>query len=261
MKVKINKVKQRINEGHTVFGSFVFSPEASHVEILGLAGYDFVILDMEHAPMGIKEVERLVIAAEAVDITPIVRIPSRDPQMIGRILDTGAQGIMVPHLMSKADAKQIAQAVHYPPAGIRGTCSGVRATGYSSTSFDMHVQQTSKEVWVVGLIEDADAADVIEEIIADGNIDVVSAGPADLSSSLGVPGQFKHPEVMNRVKRVVEVARKSNRTVSAIYVTDPVDAEQWIRNGVRVIIYGLDFKVLYEAYHRGLERMQSLAPR
>ncbi|MBI2527901.1 MAG: hypothetical protein HYY95_11295 [Candidatus Rokubacteria bacterium] len=250
-----NHAKRRAHEGRAVFGSFVFCREPAHVEILGLAGYDFVIIDTEHAALDMADVERLVIAADAAAITPIVRVAKADPQLIGRVLDLGAQGILLAHLGSREDAERIGQAVRYASAGIRGACSAVRATGYSATPFDLHVKQTAEEVWVLGLIEDAAAADAIEDILAGGYVDAVMPGPGDLSTSLGVPGQFTHPEVTKRVDRVIEAAGKASVT-AAMYVSDPAEAEQWMARGARMIIYSVDAKILYQAYRRALEQMR-----
>lgn len=257
--MKPNSAKRRASQGRTVFGSFVFSREPAHVEILGLAGYDFVIIDMEHAPMDIADVERLVVAADAAGITPIVRLANTDHQLIGRVLDTGAQGIMLAHLASAEDAKRISQAVQYAPGGIRGACTGVRATGYSATPFDVHVTQTADEIWVLGLIEDPAAADAIDDILAGGYVHAVMPGPADLSTALGLPGQFRHPDVTKRVDRVIEAAVRAS-AIAGMYVSDPADAEQWIAKGARLIVYGLDAKILYEAYRRALERMRGSVP-
>jgi 4-hydroxy-2-oxoheptanedioate aldolase len=257
--MKANQAKRRVSEGKTVFGSFVFSRDPSHVEVLGAAGYDFAIIDMEHAAMGAGDVERLVRAAEASSITPLVRIPTADEPLIGRVLDTGAQGILLPHLTNRAEARRVAQAAHYPPRGVRGACTGVRATEYSSVPFATHVKETATEVWVLGLIEDASAADAIEDILAGGDMDGVMPGPGDLSTSLGVPGELTHPEVTKRVDRVIEAA--VNRSLMAgMYVGDPADAGQWIARGARFIVYSLDSKVLYEAYRRGLDRMRAAMP-
>lgn len=258
--MKPNRAKRRAAEGKTVFGSFVFSRDASHVEILGLAGYDFVIIDMEHAPLEVADVERLVMAADATGITPVVRVPNADRQVVGRVLDTGAQGIMLPHLASKEDAARVAQATRYAPSGIRGACSGVRATGYSATPFDVHVRQTGEDVWVLGLIEDASGADAIEDILSGGHIHAVIPGPGDLSTSLGLPGQFNHPDVTKCVDRVIEAAARSPSVIGGMYVSDPDEAEQWMAKGARLIVYGLDAKVLYEAYRRGLDRMRAFLP-
>lgn len=254
--MRLNQAKRRLNDGGVVFGSFVFCGETAHVEILGLAGYDFAIIDLEHAALDIKDVERLVLAADAAGVTSVVRVPAQEAHVIGRILDTGAQGIMVPHVTSKTEASNIMQALRYPPDGIRGTCTGVRAAGYSATPFDLHVKQTLEEVWVLGLIEEAKGVEAIEEIVGSG-IDVVIPGPADLSASLGVPGQFQHPSVIEMVDRVCRATNGSRQTVAGMYVADPDHAERWIREGARVIIYGIDTRVMYGAYRRGLEQMRT----
>ncbi len=257
--MKTNQAKRRVADGRVVFGSFVFSAETAHVEILGLTGYDFAILDLEHAALSLREVERLVLAADAAGVTSIVRVPTQVPDLIGRVLDTGAQGLMLPHVKGRGEVLRISRAVRYPPDGIRGACTGVRAAGYTAIPFDLHVKQTAEEVWVLGLIEDAEAGAAIEEIVTSG-LDVVIPGPADLSASLGVPGQFQHPSVTDMADRVMKAASGSGRAVAGMYVANPAHAEQWIRKGARVIVYGIDTRVMCDAYRRGIEQMRAFVP-
>ncbi len=103
-------------------------------------------------------------------------------------------------------------------------------------------------------------ADAVADILSGSHIPAVIPGPGDLSTSLGLPGQFNHPEVTKRVARVIEAAARSSSVIAGMYVSDPGEAEQWMAKGARLIVYGLDAKVLYEAYRRGLDRMRTFLP-
>jgi 2-keto-3-deoxy-L-rhamnonate aldolase RhmA len=243
---KPNRVREVWRGGGTPIGSFVFSRASSNVEIVGRAGFDFVILDMEHAPLELGEVESHVRAADLCGIAPLVRVPALDQGLVGKLLDLGAEGILLPHFgIDRAAARAFAACLRYAPAGHRPSCTGVRAAGYTIGSYADYVKHANAEVLGIGLVEDIEAVADLDAILAESRIDAVMPGPGDLSTSMGVPGQPTHPRVREAVVKIMTSARKAGLRVG-MYLNSVAEAADW--PGVDFYVYMMDVKVLAIAY-------------
>jgi 2-keto-3-deoxy-L-rhamnonate aldolase RhmA len=180
------------------------------VEIIGLAGFDAVRIDMEHNPFDLHDVQMMVMMAERVGITPIVRTPGFDPAFILRLLDMGVQGIYIPHIDGAEAAQMAVEAVYYPPLGDRGMMGVSRVAQYGKIPLAKHIEQSNKEVLLAVMIEDLKALDEIDEIAGTKGIDLIVVGPTDMSRALGVTGQPNHPKLVATIERIAEAVRKSN---------------------------------------------------
>ena len=158
----------------------------------------------------------MVMAAERVGITPLVRTPGFDPALILRLLDCGAQGIHVPHVTTAETARAAVRATYYPPLGDRGLLMASRASTYGKVPLTEHIEQSNREILLTVLIEDAEALEEIDAIAATEGVDVVAPGPVDLARSLGVIGQPDHPRLVAAMERVADAVWKSDRTRLAL---------------------------------------------
>ena len=234
-----NKTKAKLQAGKTVFGCFVRFADAGLVELLGYQGWDFLIFDGEHGPLEPRDCEHMVRAAELRDVTPIVRVTTNQAPVILRFMDTGAQGAQVPAVNSAAEAEAVVQAVKYHPRGTRGLAA-VRAAGFGQPEpLAEYIQQANAETLVIIHIETAAATEQISEIVAVEGVDVVFIGPADLSQSLGFPGETGHPEVQAAMDKVVEAVANAS-PVLGTFVPDAEAARQWRERGARYIATSLD---------------------
>jgi 2-keto-3-deoxy-L-rhamnonate aldolase RhmA len=198
-----NRVKTIMNEGGLALATHMGGlAEPQIVEIIGLAGFDAVFIDLEHSSFDLHDVQAMVVSAERVGITPIVRTPGFDPAFILRLLDMGVQGILVPHVDSVEVAREAVQAVRYPPEGDRGMATSSRASGFGTVPVREHMSQSNREIVLGCLIEDVRAVEQIEEIAAVDGVDLLAVGPSDLSRSLGVSGQPDHPDLVAAIDRV-----------------------------------------------------------
>ncbi|HSR09938.1 MAG TPA: aldolase/citrate lyase family protein, partial [Thermodesulfobacteriota bacterium] len=200
--MQVNTLKRKLREGRVCFGTFIRLGPAA-VEILGHAGWDFAVIDMEHGVFDFTNVEHMVRAARVAGITSLVRVPEPTPSVIMRVVDAGAEGVQVPQVDSAETARVVAQAARYFPEGKRGLCSYVRAAGYSAIAPDEHMATSNAEVLTVVHIEGKAAATQIDEILETPGIDVIFLGPWDLSQSLGVPGKTKDPRVIEVMEKVI----------------------------------------------------------
>ena len=196
--MRTNTTKAKMAEGKVVYGAIVsrFAPDV--VEIFGAIGYDFVMIDGEHGPMDLDQVEHMVRAAESFGITPIARIPNHEDSTILRFLDRGVQGIIVPHINTKEDAESVAQAARYYPDGHRGMAGSGRAHDYGMGGADS-TGWVNSQILVVPMCEETQAVDNLDEILSVSGVDVVHVAASDLGQSMGNPGREKVREVMGQV--------------------------------------------------------------
>lgn len=232
--MNVNLTKQKLAGGELVVGSFVYVPSARFTEIVGLLGFDFVVIDMEHGPVDIGVAEEMVRAAECAGVTPIVRVSHNTPHLILRALDIGALGIHVPEISEVDEARSMVSSAKYGPEGERGL-AGVRASQYGLTgSMPEYTAAANRETMVIAHIEHIDAANNLDDLLKVDGIDVYYVGPVDLSNSLGVPGKAKDPRVVTCVedciKRIVAAGR-----IAGCIAADTQTAQRYIDLGVRYL--------------------------
>ncbi|MGH3977752.1 MAG: HpcH/HpaI aldolase family protein [Pseudonocardiaceae bacterium] len=234
--LRSNAIKARLRAGGDIYGLFCAIPAPALVEMIGCAGYDFVILDTEHTLVDPQQLENLIRAAEAVDLTPLVRVPEADPSAVLRALDAGAMGIVVPHVRSRADVDAAITAARYAPEGMR-SLNGGRVPGFGRIDLVKYVAWANSEIMVVPMIEDASAVDALPVILNGGGVDLVLEGAADLSQSYGVPWQTRHPAVRAALRLVHETCREAAVPFCAI-PRSPDDHREWRAAGVRAFVLG-----------------------
>jgi 4-hydroxy-2-oxoheptanedioate aldolase len=206
-------------------------------EILCHMGYDYLLFDGEHAPIGDKECENLARVCELTGVTPISRVPANQTWMISRRLDTGIQGIQIPMVNSAAEAEAAVRAAKYAPLGIRGL-AGARAANYGQKlpfSYPEHVEFCNRESMVIVQVETAQSIEALPEIVKVPEIDVIFIGPTDLSLSLGYPGNIKHPVVEDALRRISDVVLPSDKALGILAVTAEATLE-WQARGARYIL-------------------------
>ncbi|HEC02391.1 MAG TPA: aldolase [Phycisphaerales bacterium] len=240
----IRSFRQRIAEG-PVFGPFAKTCDPAIVETLGHAGFDFIILDMEHGPNSVETVQNLIRAAQLSEMAPIVRVPSDDYEMIGKALDVGAAGVQVPQISCTQDVRAAIEHAKFAPLGMRGVCRFVRAAGYSSMDKAEYFHRANEALLIIQ-IEGQAALDNLDEILKVEGIDIVFVGPYDLSQSLGVPGEVEHPLVIEKMKQIVEVCLDKNVFVGNFTETI-AQTEMWAAQGLRYMSYSVDVGIVYEA--------------
>jgi len=196
----INQLKRKLNDGKVVVGSFVYVPSSKLTEIIGMTGFDYVVIDMEHGPVDMGVAEDMVRAAEVAGTTPLVRVSHNTRHLIMRALDIGAHGLHVPDINTETDALTAVSSSKYGPQGKRGL-AGVRGLEYGlNGSLSDQAAQANQETMVIAHIEDIEAANNLDALLEVDGIDIYYLGPQDLSNSLGIPGQATDP----KVKQLVE---------------------------------------------------------
>ncbi len=230
-----HRFRQRLDAGRPVFGMILNVDAPWLVDTLGLTGFDFVLLDAEHGPLSPGRVEMMVRAAEAANVSPLVRVPGNVPHDILRYLDIGAVGIQVPLIETVAETRASVDAVRYPPEGNRGLATHTRASGYGAVvSPKEYMAITNRESVVLATIESKQAVELIDEIAAVPGLDVLAIGPGDMSVSMGFAGDRSAAPVQDGVKRAIAAGKKHKKWVS-LPASTPAAARQCLAMGADII--------------------------
>ncbi len=243
-------VSQRI-----VVGTFSKSQDPAFIEIIGHAGFDFVVLDLEHGPNTVLSLQNLIRAAEVTGLIPIVRVKEDTLSLISEVLDAGAAGIQVPQVSTKSEAEEVVQAARFNPLGMRGVCRFVRAANYSSLDRYEYFARANTTV-VVMQLEGVGAVENIQEILSVPGLDIAFIGPYDLSQSLGVAGRVDDPRVTQMMKTVVNECVKRNVVVGT-FVDTIEEARKWSLAGVRYLCYSVDVGLFTEKCHETIQTLRA----
>ena len=244
----VKNFRRRLLDGDMLLGTMLTLPSAAVAEILADAGFEWLFVDCEHGPMDVAAVQE-VLQAVGDRCACIVRVPEGTDGEIKRILDAGAQGIIVPQVNTAAQAAAVVRACRYPPQGSRGVGIG-RAQGYG-VRFSDYVSTANDEVVVVVQAEHREAVESIEEIAAVPGIDCVLIGPYDLSASYHKMGQIHDAQVVAAIDRVLSVCARSGLATGYFGVTAEA-VEEYRRRGCRLLVAGVDVAYL----SGGAQRMQ-----
>jgi 4-hydroxy-2-oxoheptanedioate aldolase len=234
----MKNIKKRLQQGETLNGCWLNLGSSITAEIVGMSGFDWVLIDLEHGAGAEKDVLHQLQALEHTPAAAIVRIESGQRQRIHRILDMGAEGIMCPRIINAAEAKAIASDLHYPPNGSRGIAKMVRATGFGQ-HFAEYYKNEKENILGIVQIETAEVLEHLDEVAALDGIDVLFIGPSDLSMALGIFGQFDHPLFKDALKATMQAAQKAGKVVG-ILLPHLDDFTKYHEMGMRLIASGSD---------------------
>lgn len=246
-------LRARLRAGEQLTGTFIGLGSPTVAEIAAIAGADFVVLDCEHGGGGEEQVGPTVTAAGSYGLPVIVRVDEGSQARIGRALDAGAAGIMVPRVRSAAEAEAAIAAMHYPPRGTRGVASYNRSARWGKSP-DALVRPATQ----VGIIqiETAGALAEIEAIASLDGVDMLFVGPLDLSFALGLPRQWEHPEFVRALRTVVDVARRTG-TTAGILGGDVAAAGRYAELGFTFVPVGGDSTLLLGAFEHAFGEVRT----
>lgn len=241
--MKNNDLKKRMLQGETVYGIFINSGSTIAVEIAGLAGFDFVMIDSEHGPTLPLQNRDLICAAEYRDTVPFVRISNGDYDMVLRTLDVGAHGIMVPQVNTVEKAAAIASAARYSPQGNRGVAT-IRSSDYGFLQpVSEYFRLANERNLVIVQCENVAALPHLDGICAVPGVDVVFVGPYDLSSSMGQIGKVDYASIRETVDLALAATARHGK-IAGIFTKDVKEAAMYAEMGFRFIIVGTDIGCL-----------------
>ncbi|MEK3916119.1 HpcH/HpaI aldolase/citrate lyase family protein [Paenibacillus sp. FSL H7-0331] len=251
MMLRVNTLKQKLVSGVPVFGLLGSIPSPVVVEMVGCAGFDFIIIDTEHVLVNPETLENMIRAAEAVGLTALVRVSEPNPKEILRALDAGALGIVVPQVETRKQAELIVRACKYGPQGTRSLNSG-RAGLFGKHNLVEYIHKANEEIMVVPMIESRAGVEQAADILSVHGIDMVLEGAADLSQSYGIPWQTRAPAV----KEALRLAFAAAEQYGVPYCAIPRAAEdytEWVGLGVKAFVLGDERGVSFRALRAHLQ--------
>src|ERR1700728_3179778 len=236
----INHTRERLARGETVFGCMLQSYRSAEIpRTFAAAGFDYVFIDMEHTSYDLETVQDMIQASLGAGITPIVRVCELLYSLFARLLDSGAQGIMLPRV---DDAKKLEEALswlRYPPTGKRGFGVNPTMIGYESHSMRQIMGHMDRHTISVVQFETAAAFECADELLSLPGVDIAMVGPADLSIALGIPGDFENPKLISTVEKFIDQCRQHN-VVPGIQTRAVAMAKAWTERGMRFVGAGAE---------------------
>lgn len=243
----MDSFKSRLASGAPLLGTFVKTPHPHVVEVLATTGLDCLCLDAEHAPFDRRDLDLCIMAARAAGMPVLVRPASAAAHEILNALDCGADGVLVPHVRSAAEAEAVAAIVHYGPGGgpaRRGYAGSSRAAGYGTKAIPDHLAASTARSVVIAQIEDLEALDEIDAIAAVPGIDALFIGRIDLTIALGCTSP-DNPKVLEAVERILAACRAAGRACG-MFTPRPADVAMWREKGASLFLLGSDHGFLRE---------------
>ena len=236
MFIQENRAKRKLKAGHPIYGVLSTSADPQLAELFGLAGFDYYMLDAEHGLMDGVQVVDVIRACERVNMTPMVRIGSKDPKVVLQYLDAGMMGIMMPGLETPAEIKMLIDAVKYPPMGKRGM-GLTRAAGYIVVGKEAveYINFSNAQTMVIPQFEDSALLNRFEEMISQPGVDAVVIGPRDLSLNMGFPDSPNHPEVQEMIESVIAICKKAG-VAAGITAGSRADSAKQVARGATMIL-------------------------
>ncbi|MGQ0664061.1 MAG: HpcH/HpaI aldolase family protein [Pseudomonadota bacterium] len=250
--MEANPVREKLARGGSAYGTMAFeffTPGLAR--ILGQAGAEFVLLDMEHSGAGIDTMKQQIACARASGVAALVRVPGRHYHLVAPVLDAGALGIMVPMVETGAQAQEIARWCRYRPDGVRGLAFNVAHDGYSGGDPVAKMKAANERTLVIALVESANGIDAIDAVLSVPGIDVGWLGHFDLTDSMGIPAQFDHPRFLAAVDRFLDSCRRHGKA-PGILAGSVASARAFAEKGFRCLCYGTDVMLLQQALAEGL---------
>jgi len=248
-------LKQKLKNNELTIGSWIMMGTPMSVEVMALAGFEWLVVDVEHTAIGLETLQTLIATIQANNIKALVRVSKNEEVIIKRVLDMGADGIIVPMVSSKEDALQAVAYAKYPPQGKRGV--GLYRASRYGTGFEAYKKWVNEELVIIAQIEHIDAVNNIDEIITVDGIDGTIIGPYDLSGSMGYPGEFEREDVKDAVETVLERC-KAHNVPSGFHVvdTEPQKLNEKIEAGCTFLAYGIDYFFMRDAAINGMNKVR-----
>jgi 2-keto-3-deoxy-L-rhamnonate aldolase RhmA len=252
------EVRRRLYAGERVYGTMAFEFfTPGLIPLLHATGCDYVVLDMEHSGVSIETIKQQIACARGLDIAVWVRVPEIRYAAIARVLDAGADGIMVPMLETPEQARELVRAGRYRPEGERGCAFGMAHDDYRAGDPDAVMRAANERITLIGLIETARAIENCAAIMATPGLDVGWLGHYDLTNDLGITGQFDHPRFVTAAEELAGACRAAGKAAASLDGNfDFLRAQA--KRGYRLLGYGQDIAVMRNGYLQGLAALREV---
>jgi 2-keto-3-deoxy-L-rhamnonate aldolase RhmA len=258
--IRENHAKRMLKNNQLVLCMGVNQLRTPNIAMIAAAcGFDAVYIDLEHNPTSLETAAGVCVAALGMGITPIARVTSHDPHDATRILDSGAQGVMVPHIQNAKEAKAIVEACLYAPKGHRSAFGSGPQLGYAAIPQAEVCKIINEETVLMAMIETPEAVENAEEIAAVEGIDVLHIGASDLSTEMGIPGQYSSERMRAAFEKVAGAARRHGKQMGVGGVRQDFEFQSWlIKLGMRYLTGGSDIAYILSAGRADVKQLREL---
>jgi 4-hydroxy-2-oxoheptanedioate aldolase len=250
-------LKKRLDKGEILFGTFYKFNNAHLTEMLGLSGFDFIIVDAEHSTFSYSEMQDTVRVANGVGMSAVIRVPSGLEEHILHACDLGAQGVQVPSLRNVDDVRGVVDNMRYYPIGHRGFGLTTRAARYTFCDSQEFLDYSNNELLCVVMVETAQMLEQLEELCTVPHVDVLFIGPGDLSQVVGKPGQTSCPEVLEIAKRITDTGLAHGKTLG-MYCATMSDVERAIGWGIQYIGFSAELNMIANKFKEVISSLHDM---
>ena len=256
--MRVNQTREKLSRGETVIGSGLQcyrSPEIART--FAAAGFDYVFIDMEHGSYDLETVQDMIAASNGAGITPIVRVGELLYSLVARLLDSGAQGIILPRVEDPKILEEALSWMRFPPVGKRGYGVNTTMIGYETRGFKEIIEHQNLNTLAVVQFETRLAMERADELLTRKGVDIAMVGPADLSIALGIPGEFEHPLLVSTVEKLIEKCNQHG-VVPGIQTRSVAMAKAWIERGMRFVGAAAEHALLLEKSKEAVGQLRTV---
>jgi len=257
MDMPVNQFKRALREGRTIFGAWLVSGAPSTAEALGCAGFDFLVVDMEHTPVDTPEMVDTLRAIAGTPAQAVVRLVWNDMVWLKRVLDGGAQTVLLPFVQNAEEAKRAVACTRYPPEGVRGVAGSHRGSRFGTVPD--YLKTASQEICVMVQIETLTGLAQLPAIASVPGVDSIFIGPSDLAASMGLLGDIANPAVQEKLKDAARQCRELGKPCGILGM-NPEMVEKFIGYGYTWIAIGSDMAFMVARAQESLRKAKSLSP-
>ncbi len=254
-----NALKEKLAQGKAAYGPFIVLPHPAGVEMAGMIGFDFVMIDMEHSCYSFETTEHMTRAARAAGITPIVRAPDKSQTNVLRALEAGAMVVDVPLVGKASETEAVVYAAKYAPQGGRGFNLSSMGNRYGFVGGSGEAPaRINAEIMVMVQIETAEGVENAEAIAAVKHLDLIFIGVGDLSQSLGIPCEWQNPKLIGAVERTIKAARQAGKHV-CVFTVSPEMGRRWLAAGARMMALGSEAGMIAAGFRQAFNAYRAVA--
>ena len=258
--IGVNHAKQKLAANELVLCLGVNQLRTPNIAMIAAAcGFDAVYIDLEHNPTSLETAAAVCIAALGMGITPIARVTSHDPHDATRILDCGAQGVMVPHIQNAEEARAVVEACRFAPFGHRSAAGSTPALGYAPLPQGEVNRRLNDNTLLIAMLETPQAIDNADAIAAVDGIDTVHIGASDLSTEMGIPGDYKHPRMRAAFETAARAAKAHGKSMGVGGVREDLEFQKYLLQlGMRYLTGGSDVGYILSAGRRDVRQLREV---
>ena len=250
------EIKKKLQNGEICYGHWSFLPYPEILNIIGLSGFDFTVIDMEHSFTTYENLPNLINASLVSNLSPLVRVSANETSAILRTLDTGAHGIVVPHCDNVEQIKKIVRDSKYFPIGQRGMAKSTKSGDFTNQKFKEYMISENENLINAICLESKESIDNLDNLLLEKEIDVFYVGIYDLSASLGIPGETKNPIVLNKLEEMIKKIRLKGKSAGT-YTDNSDQAKRMINIGVNFITCQADGCLIRDSYEKLLYKIKN----